>query len=99
MNRSINSVLQRFFFFKRNKLRKKYDRVLPANELFTDRWEKARYLGFGEGSSIYDSSYVFGDVKVGNNTWIGPNSVLDGTGGITIGSYCSFGACSQIYTH
>lgn len=61
--------------------------------------ERAAKLNFGKGSSIYHSSYVYGDVKVGENTWIGPFTVLDGTGGIEIGSYCSISAGAQIYTH
>lgn len=76
-----------------------YNRVLPLNELLTDRWEKASYLGFGEGSSIYDSSIVFGKVRVGKNTWVGPNTILDGTGGLTIGDNCSISAGVQIYSH
>lgn len=82
-----------------NELRKKYDRCLPINELFSDRWEKAKYLGFGEKTSIYDSAHVFGDVKVGRNTWIGPFVILDGSGGLTIGDNCSISAGVQIYTH
>jgi acetyltransferase-like isoleucine patch superfamily enzyme len=38
-------------------------------------------------------------VKVGENTWIGPFTILDGTGGLEIGSYCSISAGVQIYTH
>jgi acetyltransferase-like isoleucine patch superfamily enzyme len=64
-----------------------------------DRWEKARMLGFGDGSSIYDSAVVLGDVSVGAHTWIGPNVVLDGSGGLQIGDYCSISAGVQIYTH
>ncbi len=69
------------------------------NELFTDRWEKARFLGFGDKTSIYDSSLVFGEVKVGGHTWIGPYTVLDGSGGLEIGSYCSISTGVQIYSH
>lgn len=69
------------------------------NELFTDRWEKAKYLKFGEGTSIYDSSMVFGNVKVGKNTWIGPFTILDGSGGLCIGNNCSISAGVQIYSH
>ncbi len=79
--------------------KQKYNRSLPFNELLFDRWEKARQLGFGTGTSIYDSVIVFGEVKVAENTWIGPNAILDGTGGLEIGSNCSIGANSQIYTH
>ena len=30
---------------------------------------------------------IIGDVKVGKNTWIGPNVILDGSGGLEIGDY------------
>lgn len=76
-----------------------YNRVLPIGDLLSDRWEKAHYLGFGEGSSIYDSSYVFGDVIVGKDTWIGPFTILDGSAGLVIGDNCSISAGTQIYTH
>lgn len=80
---------------------KKWKRSLPMGELFTDRWEKARSLGFGEKTSIYDSSIVMGDnIKVGKCTWIGPNTLLDGTGKeLSIGDNCDISAGVQIYTH
>lgn len=83
----------------RSTLKSKYNRVIPVGELVNDRWEKARFLKFGDKTSIYDSSYVFGDVKVGENTWIGPFTILDGSGGLEIGSNCSISAGVQIYTH
>lgn len=79
--------------------RERWDRDLPFGELLSDRWERARRLGFGEGASIYESSYVYGDVDVGAETWIGPFTLLDGTGGLEIGSTCSISAGVQIYTH
>ena len=85
--------------YLRDDCKKKWDRVLPFCDLLFDRWEKAEYLGFGQGSSIYDSSMVFGAVKVGEFTWIGPYTILDGSGGLTIGSYCSISAGVQIYSH
>ena len=99
MKKTIHSILKRLFIYKRNKCMKQYDRALPSFELFTDRWEKSKYLGFGIGSSIYDSSFVFGNVKVGKSTWIGPFTVLDGTGDLQIGDNCSISAGVQIYTH
>lgn len=77
----------------------RWDRTLPFGDYFVDRWEKARRLGFGEGASIYDSSLVLGDVRVGKDTWIGPFTVLDGSGGLSIGDYCSISAGVQLYTH
>src|SRR4051794_33935448 len=64
-------------------MRERWQRSLPLQELLSDRWERAKELGFGEGSSIYASSYVYGTVHVGAGTWIGPFTLLDGTGGLT----------------
>jgi acetyltransferase-like isoleucine patch superfamily enzyme len=83
----------------RSDVRENWNRDLPSYELAFDRWERAKYLGFGEGSSIYQSSYVYGQVTVGKNTWIGPYTLLDGSGELTIGDYCSISAGVHIYTH
>jgi acetyltransferase-like isoleucine patch superfamily enzyme len=91
--------LKKLFLFNRNEMKINFNRVLPFNELLTDRWEKAQFLGFGKGTSIYDSAIVLGDVKVGENTWIGANTVLDGSGGLEIGNNCSISIGAQIYSH
>ena len=75
------------------------NRSLPFADYIVDRWQKARALGFGEGSCIYDSALVLGGVKVGKNTWIGPFTLLDGSGDLVIGDNCSISAGVQIYTH
>jgi len=80
-------------------MKEEWDRDLPLEELLFDRWERARNLGFGEGTSIYHNSYVMWDVKVGKHTWIGPFVMLDGRGGIKIGDYCSISSGVHIYTH
>lgn len=79
--------------------KKHFNRFLPIGEYFVDRHEKASAMGFGEGTSIYDTAVVLGDVQVDKNTWIGPFVVLDGSGGLTIGSNCSISAGVQIYSH
>jgi acetyltransferase-like isoleucine patch superfamily enzyme len=83
----------------RDSVHAQWSRTLPFGEYVVDRWEKARLLGFGDGASIYDSAVVIGNVSVGANTWIGPWVMLDGSGGLTIGSHCSISAGVQIYTH
>jgi len=84
---------------QREKL-EKYKRRVSFGDLVTDRWENAKEYGFGEGTSCYDSVLVLGDVRVGRHTWIGPNVILDGSGGgLTIGDYCSISAGVHIYTH
>jgi acetyltransferase-like isoleucine patch superfamily enzyme len=83
----------------REDTRDRWDRDLPLGELFSDRWDRARRLGFGEGANIYESASVYGTVAVGAGTWIGPLVLLDGTGGLTIGEGCNVSAGVQIYTH
>jgi acetyltransferase-like isoleucine patch superfamily enzyme len=80
-------------------MRRKWGRSLPFEELLFDRWAYAQVLGFGEGSSIYHNSYLYGDIKVGTHTWIGPLTILDGGGGLEIGNYCSISSGVHIYTH
>lgn len=91
--------LRDVFRSRRDEVDAQYRRTLPFGDYVSDRWEKARMLGFGEGTSIYDSAHVFGDVTVGRNTWIGPFTILDGSGGLTIGDTCSISAGVQIYSH
>jgi len=84
---------------RRDQVDKEWNRTLPFADYLVDRWEKAQLLGFGSDSSIYDSSLVIGEVKVGCGTWIGPFTLLDGSGGLEIGEYCSISTGVQIYTH
>ena len=92
--------LIKLVFNKREEVNQKFTRVLPVGDYISDRWEKAKYCGFGEGSSVYDSSLILGKVSVGFNTWIGPFTVLDGSGGsLEIGNNCNISAGVQIYTH
>lgn len=81
-------------------LRERFNRSLPFADGMFDRWERARRLGFGERTSIYDSASIYGEVSVGNDCWIGPGVILDGSGGpLIIGSFCSISAGVHIYTH
>lgn len=76
-----------------------FKRSLPLAEEVVDRWERARKLGFGEGTNIYDSAFVFGSPKVGKNCWIGPYTIIDGSGGLEIGDNCTISTGVHIYTH
>ena len=76
-----------------------FNRDLPFAEVLFDRWDRAKRLGFGSATSVYDSCFVFGHVKVGKNCWIGPNSILDGSGGLEVGDFCTISNGVQIYTH
>ena len=76
-----------------------FNRSLPLSETLLDRWDRAKKLGFGNNTSIYDSALVFGNVKVGNNCWIGSYTIIDGSGGLEIGDYCTISVGVQIYSH
>lgn len=81
-------------------MREKFNRVLPSNELLSDRWEKARFLDCGNHTSIYDSSVIMGEVLIGSDVWIGPFTLLEGVGGaIKIGDFCHISSGVQIVTH
>lgn len=98
MNSLYDKILEVFYSLRKEK-KQKYNRVLPFGDNFVDRKEKAEFLGFGKGTTIYDNVVVLGNVSVGENTWIGPNVVLDGSGGLEVGSNCSISAGVQIYSH
>jgi acetyltransferase-like isoleucine patch superfamily enzyme len=83
----------------RAEMAERFARDLPLQDLLTDRWERSRALGFGDGSSVYQSAYVYGDVTVGRDVWIGPMVLLDGSGGLRIGDGCNLSAGVQVYTH
>ena len=78
-------MLQNLLLHEGKQVREEWGRSLPFADYIVDRWKKARELGFGAESSIYDSSLVLGEVEVGNNTWIGPFTVLDGKEGLRLG--------------
>ena len=79
--------------------KEQFNRAIPFSEELIDRWARGESLGFGKGTGIYDSSFVFGDVKVGEDTWIGPFTIIDGSGGLEIGNNCTISAGVHIYTH
>lgn len=95
-----NVLWQQWMDAKRDEMRERYHRVLPSGELIFNRFDKARYLGFGKDSSIYDTSVVMGDVKVGAHVWIGPYTILEGAGGkLVIGDWVSINSGVMIFTH
>lgn len=60
--------------------------------------------GRGSGHGFADNPYnqhawIIGDPKIGPGTWIGAFTVIDGSGGLTIGAGCDISCGAQIYTH
>ena len=89
-----------FYRERAEHFRNRFQRLIPFGDMIADRWAKAKLLGFGQGTSVYDSVLVLGDVSVGEHTWVGPQVVLDGAGAsLSVGDYCSICSGVQIYTH
>lgn len=44
-------------------------------------------------------AWVIGNPNIGEGTWIGAFTVIDGSGGLTIGKRCDISCGVQIYTH
>ena len=99
-DQEFEELFERYMYNKREEMKKQYNRVLPTGELFFNRFDKSKYIKAGEGSSVYDTSVIMGDVKIGENVWIGPYTLLEGTNGnLTIGDNVSINAGVMIYTH
>jgi len=93
-------LIKAYYRKKRQLIKTRFNRALSIGDYIVDRWEKARFYGFGEGTSVYDNVLILGDVTIGKNTWVGPNCILDGSGGgLEIGDNCSIAAGVHIYTH
>jgi acetyltransferase-like isoleucine patch superfamily enzyme len=95
----IAAELRTLYAELRAAMKQRFDRHVPLGDLLTDRWERAAFLGWGEGTSCYDNVLILGDVTVGRHCWIGPNVILDGRGGLSIGDYVDISAGVQIYSH
>ena len=57
-----------------------------------------------DGASLPPNPYnrhawVIGEPEIGEGTWIGAFTVVDGSGGLTIGRGCDISTGAQIYTH
>lgn len=46
-----------------------------------------------------EHAWVIGDPNIGTGTWIGAFTLIDGSGGLTIGEGCDISSGVHIYTH
>ena len=58
----------------------------------------------GSGASLppnpyHQHAWIIGEPAIGPGTWIGAFTVIDGSGGLSIGSGCDISCGVQIYTH
>jgi acetyltransferase-like isoleucine patch superfamily enzyme len=64
-------------------------KIMPGNFSVGD------YSKIHSGTLINPKNYV----KLGHLAWIGQNSILDGTGGLSAGNYLGVGMGSALYSH
>ena len=77
----------------------KYNRINPFTENLINWKTKGDKLFGKRNITIYDTSTIVGDVSIGENTWVGPYTALDGTGGLVIGKFCSISSKVNIISH
>ena len=78
----------------------RFRRLNPFTENLIDWKQRGRdWTGDDRSVTIYDSATVIGDVEIGPHTWVGPLTMLDGSGGLTIGHHCSIATGAQLLTH
>jgi acetyltransferase-like isoleucine patch superfamily enzyme len=75
-----------------------YGRLNPFGENITD-WHARGDKYASEGSVVYDSATLIGDIEMGPDLWIGPFCMIDGSGGLKIGAHCVFSTGVHVYTH
>ncbi|MCK4364591.1 MAG: acyltransferase [Thermoplasmatales archaeon] len=97
-NLALMNKLRQLHYRLREQTKEKYNRVNPFNENLFDWKEKGDFCG-SKNTTIYDSATIIGDVKIGNNVWIGPFCMIDGSGGLSVGDYCDISAGVKIFTH
>jgi acetyltransferase-like isoleucine patch superfamily enzyme len=94
------ALIREFLRMLATRKKQQFNRRVSIGDLLTERADNAAVYAFGEGTTMYDNVLVRGNVKVGKNCWIGPNCILDGSGGeLQIGDWCDISAGAQIYTH
>ena len=72
--------------------------VTPATAEGPGQSRTAAEHGFAE-NPYNPHAWIIGDPRIGPGTWIGAFTVIDGSGGLTIGAGCDISCGAQIYTH
>lgn len=81
------------------KTKQTYNRINPLGENLIDWKENGKQISGHDTTTVYESCTVIGDVELGAHCWVGPFTILDGGGGLTIGNHTTIAAGAMIYTH
>ena len=99
MQQALNTELTNLRNALNKHTKETYNRINPFNENLIDWKENGKQISGNENTTIYESSTVIGDVIIGENCWIGPFTILDGGGGLTVGNMVTLSAGVMVYTH
>jgi len=47
----------------------------------------------------HETAWIIGEPEIGEGTWIGAFTIIDGSGGLKIGAGCDIASGAHIYTH
>lgn len=64
----------------------------------TPKSDAAAEHGFAD-NPYNQHAWIIGEPQIGPGTWIGAFTVIDGSGGLTIGAGCDISCGAQIYSH
>lgn len=59
----------------------------------------SRTPGSIPANPYHEQAWIIGEPAIGEGTWIGAFTVIDGSGGLTIGDGCDIASGVHIYTH
>ena len=102
MNENINRLLSELGELREHldqHTKQAYNRINPLGENLIDWKGKGKQISGHDNTTVYESCTIIGDVKLGDNCWVGPFTILDGGGGLTIGNRVTIAAGAMIYTH
>lgn len=64
--------------------------------VITEEFERFHHLP----ANPYNAhAWIVGEPEIGDDVWVGAFTVIDGSGGLTIGHGCDISSGAQIYTH
>ncbi len=97
--RTLLHNLRELVFLLRTQRKDQWGRVDPLTELFFDRNEKAPALGYPDTVTLYDNVFLCGDIQFGEHIFVGQGCMLDGSGGLCIGTGTTIATGTKIFTH
>jgi acetyltransferase-like isoleucine patch superfamily enzyme len=82
---------------------KKAKRIVIGDNVFIGQGTRAFVdeLELGDYVTLHNHAFIAGDLpcRIGHCSWFGQHTILNSTGGLTIGNGVGIGAYSQLWTH